>query len=66
MRSLGIAFGAAAAGVVANANGLAAGVEPSRVAAAVGAVYAVGTLAPVLSVLFAARVQRLRRGLGDR
>ncbi len=66
MRSLGIAFGAAAAGVVANANGLAAGVDPSRVAAAVGAVYAASVLAPVLSLLFAARVQTLRRRMGDR
>jgi MFS family permease len=65
IRSLGIAFGAAAAGAVANANGLADGIEPWRVAEAVGAVYAAGALAPMLSVLFAARVQVLRRRMGD-
>ena len=61
IRSLGISFGAAIAGLIANAAGLAGGVSVQSVAAAVTWVYGVTILAPAVCLLLALRVVRLRR-----
>lgn len=55
MRSLGIAFGAAAAGAIANAAGLTDALVPEDVARAVTWVLTVGTLAPLAGLLFVLR-----------
>ncbi|MDY0872668.1 MFS transporter [Dongia rigui] len=52
MRSLGIAFGAAAAGAIANAAGLTDALAPADVAHAVTWVLSVGALAPMLGLVF--------------
>jgi hypothetical protein len=59
MRSLGIAFGAAFAGLVANAAGLAAGVSPASVATAAGWIYGLCLLGPVVMSVLAWRLLRL-------
>jgi hypothetical protein len=61
IRSLGISFGAAIAGLIANAAGLAGGVSVQSVAAAVTWVYGATILAPAVCLLLALRVVRLRR-----
>jgi hypothetical protein len=53
---LGTAFGAATAGVVANAAGLAAGMSPSTVAAAATWVYGLSVVAPATIVVLTLRV----------
>jgi MFS family permease len=55
MRSLGIAFGAAAAGAIANGAGLTDALEPADVAHAVTWVLSVGALAPMLGLVFVLR-----------
>jgi hypothetical protein len=55
-QQLGIAFGAAAVGVEANAAGLAAGVSPSTVAAAATWVYGLSVVAPAAIALLTLRV----------
>jgi len=61
IRSLGISFGAAIAGLIANTAGLAGGVTVQSVAAAATWVYGATILAPAVSLLLAVRVVRLRR-----
>jgi hypothetical protein len=61
IRSLGIAFGAAIAGLIANTAGLAHGVTVASVGAAATWVYGATILAPAVSLLLALRVIRLRR-----
>jgi predicted MFS family arabinose efflux permease len=61
IRSLGISFGAAIAGLIANTAGLAAGVSVQAVAAAATWVYGATILAPAVSLVLALRVIRLRR-----
>ncbi len=61
IRSLGIAFGAAAAGAIANSAGLTDALSPADVAHAVTWVLSVGTLAPVLGLLFVLRFIALVR-----
>ena len=61
IRSLGISFGAAIAGLIANSAGLARGVTVETVAAAATWVYGATILAPAVSLLLAMRVVRLRR-----
>jgi MFS family permease len=61
IRSLGISFGAAIAGLIANTAGLAHGVTVQSVAAAATWVYGATILAPAVSLLLAVRVVRLRR-----
>jgi MFS family permease len=61
VRSLGVAFGAAAAGLVANAAGLAAGIAPQSVARAIPWVYGAAALAPAAAVPLAVQLDRLRR-----
>ncbi|WP_374651297.1 MFS transporter [Dongia sp.] len=61
MRSLGIAFGAAAAGAIANASGLTDALLPNDVARAVTWVLSVGTLAPVCGLIFVLRFVALVR-----
>jgi MFS family permease len=61
VRSLGIAFGAAGGGLIANAAGLAAGISPATVARAIPWVYGIAALAPGASILLAARIDRLRQ-----
>jgi MFS family permease len=61
IRSLGISFGAAIAGLIANTAGLAGGVTVDTVAAAATWVYGATILAPGVSLLLALRVVRLRR-----
>jgi MFS family permease len=55
MRSLGIAFGAAAAGAIANGAGLTDALAPADVAHAVTWVLSVGALAPMLGLVFVLR-----------
>jgi MFS family permease len=55
IRSLGIAFGAAFAGLIANGAGLNDALLPADVSRAVLAVLEIGVLAPVLALLFALR-----------
>lgn len=63
MRSLGIAFGAAAAGAIANAAGLTDALAPADVARAVTWVLGVGTLAPICGLVFVLRfISLLPRG----
>ena len=59
VRSLGIAFGAAIAGLLANAAGLDRGIGGATVAAAVTLVEGVATLAPILAFLLALRLIRV-------
>lgn len=61
IRSLGISFGAAIAGLIANTAGLASGVTVQTVAAAATWVYGATVLAPAVSLLLALRVVHLRR-----
>jgi MFS family permease len=61
IRSLGISFGAAIAGLIANTAGLAGGVSVQSVAAAATWVYGATILAPAVSLLLAIRTVRLRR-----
>jgi len=55
VRSLGIAFGAAGAGVIANGAGLTDALQHDDVARAVLAVMGIGVLAPVGAFIFAIR-----------
>jgi len=59
VRSLGIAFGAAISGLLANAAGLDRGIGGATVAAAVTLVESVATLAPILAFLLALRLIRV-------
>jgi len=61
VRSLGIAFGSAGAGLVANTAGLARGISPETVANAAIWGDGVAILPPVAAALLALRVVRLRR-----
>jgi MFS family permease len=61
VRSLGQAFGAATAGLVANAAGLAAGVSPATVASAASWVYQMGIVAPAVITVLAGRLLWLHR-----
>ncbi|WP_119458961.1 MFS transporter [Rhodospirillaceae bacterium SYSU D60014] len=61
MRALGIAFGSAIAGLVANSAGLARGISPETVASAITWVNATTALAPAAAVLLALRLVRLSR-----
>ncbi len=61
VRSLGQAFGAATAGLVANAAGLAQGVSVDTVASAATWVYGLGTLVPVVLTVLALRFLWLQR-----
>ncbi|WP_089944167.1 MFS transporter [Candidatus Entotheonella palauensis] len=62
IQSLGIAFGAAIAGLVANAAGIAEGISPATVAAAATWVSRVGIVAPACIIILALRLRWLRRG----
>jgi predicted MFS family arabinose efflux permease len=61
IRSLGISFGAAIAGLIANTAGLAGGITAATVASAASWVYGATILAPAVSFVLALRVIRLRR-----
>jgi hypothetical protein len=61
LQSLGIAFGVATAGLVANMAGLASGVSSATVAAAATWVYALCIIAPLLLMGLALRLLRLYR-----
>jgi MFS family permease len=61
IQSLGIAFGAAAAGLVANAAGLAMGLAPETVASAASWVYQMGVIPPAVMTVLAARLLWLHR-----
>ena len=56
IRNLGIAFGSAATGIIANAAGLAQGISPETVSTAITWLYAIGCLAPATAVLLAIRL----------
>jgi Major Facilitator Superfamily len=62
IQSLGIAFGAAVAGLTANVAGLAWGVSTEAVAAAAGWVYLLDILPPVALVILSGRLLWLHRG----
>jgi MFS family permease len=55
IQSLGIAFGAAAAGLVANAAGLAMGIAPETVASAASWVYQLGIIPPAVMTVLVGR-----------
>ncbi|MGH6933053.1 MAG: MFS transporter [Dongiaceae bacterium] len=59
IRSLGISFGAAGAGLIANAAGLGTGITTATVAATATWVYGITALAPVICVLLTLRILRL-------
>ncbi len=61
VRSLGQAFGAATAGLVANAAGLAQGISVATVTLAATWVYSLGTLVPVALTVLALRLLWLQR-----
>jgi MFS family permease len=64
VRSLGQAFGAATAGLVANAAGLAQGISVATVASAATWVYGLGTLVPVVLTVLALHLLWLQRQTG--
>jgi ABC-type nitrate/sulfonate/bicarbonate transport system permease component len=64
IQSLGIVFGVAWAGVVANAAGLGAGVSPATVAAVATWVYSLSFIAPLALLVLAVRVVLLHRRQG--
>jgi hypothetical protein len=59
-QSLGLAFGAATAGVVANAAGLATGVAPAVLAMVAAWVYGLSIVAPAALAILALRLLRLQ------
>ena len=61
IQSLGIAFGAAVAGLVANAAGLALGVSPAAMASAAAWVYLLGIAPPAVMAVLAGRLLWLHR-----
>jgi MFS family permease len=61
IQSLGIAFGAAVAGLVANAAGLVSGVSPAAVAATATWVSLLGIIAPTALVILSGRLLWLQR-----
>ena len=61
MGSLGRGFGAATAGLVANAAGLSAGISRDTVAAAATWVYGLAIIVPVVIVLLSVRLLSLQR-----
>jgi MFS family permease len=61
IQSLGIAFGAAAAGLVANAAGLALGIAPETVASAASWVYQLAIIPPAVMTVLAGRLLWLHR-----
>jgi len=60
IRSLGISFGAAAAGLIANTAGLGAGISVPAVTTAVTWVYGATILAPAAALILAIRIVQLR------
>jgi predicted MFS family arabinose efflux permease len=65
IRSLGISFGAAIAGVIANLAGLGGGLSVETVAAAATWVYGATVLAPAVSFVLALRILTLRRAIAE-
>jgi hypothetical protein len=65
IRSLGVAFGAAGAGLLANAGGMARDVSPERVDAALTLVYSAFLLAPIAMIFFVFQFLRLQRRDGS-
>ena len=63
MRSIGIAYGAAIAGMVANAAGLADGTDPENVENALRWVFALTALVPLAGSLCVIRMYRLKPGV---
>jgi hypothetical protein len=61
LQSLGVAFGVAMAGLVANLAGLASGVSPDTVATAASWVYTLSMIAPILLTVLALRLLKLHR-----
>ena len=62
MRSIGIAYGAAIAGMIANAAGLAEGTDPETVERALGWVFALGALVPLAEASVSFECISLNRG----
>tara|TARA_R110000868_G_scaffold4155_58_gene25781 strand:+ start:27172 stop:28596 length:1425 start_codon:yes stop_codon:yes gene_type:complete len=63
MRSIGIAYGAAMAGLIANTAGLSAGTSPEIVRAALPWVFGIGALVPLAGSLCAIRMYMLKPGV---
>ena len=63
MRSIGIAYGAAIAGMIANAAGLAGGTDPQTVEHALSWVFAFGALVPLAGSLCVVRMFQLKPGV---
>ena len=66
IRSLGIAFGAAGVGLIANLAGLGGGISPTTVARAITWVDSVAALAPATAVLLTVRMAVLHRRAATR
>ncbi len=63
MRSIGIAYGAAMAGLIANTAGLSAGTSPEIVRAALPWVFGIGALVPLAGSLCVIRMYALKPGV---
>ena len=63
MRSIGIAYGAAIAGMIANAAGLTGGTDPESVEFALSWVFALGALVPLAGSLCVIRMYQLKPGV---
>ena len=63
MRSIGIAYGAAIAGMIANAADLAEGTDPETVERALSWVFALGALVPLAGSLCVVRMYQLKPGV---
>lgn len=64
MRFLGLAFGSALAGMIANMAGLTGSLDPTRVGQALAAVYTAAALAPILMLGMTLRLLYLKRAVG--
>ena len=63
MRSIGIAYGAAMAGLIANAAGLSEGASPEIVRNALPWVFGIGALVPLAGSLCVMRMYALKPGV---
>ena len=63
MRSIGIAYGAAMAGLIANAAGLSEGTSPEIVSVALPWVFGIGALVPLAGSLCVMRMFSLKPGV---
>jgi len=65
IRSIGISFGAAVAGLIANTAGLGGGISAPTVVTAITWVYGAAILAPTAAFILSLRIARFRAAAGD-